>query len=197
MHFPSLAALNDHYRATHNLRFCRGCKKYYRNVDRESQRHKRRCFGPKGYGPDASDSESESESESESDSEEGEGFRQKESFKSYKNEDSKTNEKARPGDKDLPKSIPNLYGLLRVHPFSTQEQIARAARKRRIEVHPDKLKKPGMTDLELGKIDETAMEIGYAADLLLDPEKRAKYDRERRERKRQDLKETWGDTRAT
>lgn len=85
--------------------------------------------------------------------------------------------KPKPKETGLPDDTPDLYGDLRIHPSSTQGEIAQAARKRRIEVHPDKLKKPGMTDKELEKIDQTAMQVGRAADILLDPEKKAKYDK--------------------
>ena len=41
----------------------------------------------------------------------------------------------------------------------------------RIMTHPDKLKKPGMTDAEQAQIDARAARVGQAVDLLKDPRK--------------------------
>lgn len=41
----------------------------------------------------------------------------------------------------------------------------------RIKVHPDKLIKPGMSDSEIAKINDTAARVGQAAEDLLDPVK--------------------------
>ncbi len=79
----------------------------------------------------------------------------------------------------------DLYERLGVHPLSSNTQIAHAAKKKRIEVHPDRLQKPGMTERELQDIDEIAKDVGYAADVLQDADKRRKYDRERREHNQQ------------
>ncbi|KAI4136958.1 MAG: hypothetical protein L6R39_007537 [Caloplaca ligustica] len=183
-------------------RFCRGCHKYYRDVDGESKRHKRRCFA-KGYGSEGSQSEDETK--------EAKGLKEqgKEKPKSNKEGPEQAKEKAKSNKKEQESNghskstgeepsgkVHDLYGLLKLHPSSSQEEIAQAARKRRIEVHPDKLKKPGMTDVELRKVDETAMEVGFAADILLDPKKRAKYDRERRERKQHRAMRRWENSRA-
>ncbi|KAL8907185.1 MAG: hypothetical protein Q9207_001551 [Kuettlingeria erythrocarpa] len=79
----------------------------------------------------------------------------------------------------------DLYERLRVHPLSSKTQIAHAAKKKRIEVHPDRQRKPGMTERELQEIDEIAKDVGYAADVLQDADKRRKYDRQRREHNQQ------------
>ena len=39
----------------------------------------------------------------------------------------------------------------------------------RIKMHPDRLKKPGMTEEELKQIDEEAGRVGQAAELLTNP----------------------------
>ena len=71
-----------------------------------------------------------------------------------------------------------LYKLLGVNASSSHDEIERAAKKKRIETHPDKLKKPGMTKAELNRIDETAKEVGGAAEILLNPAKRSQYNAE-------------------
>ncbi len=52
----------------------------------------------------------------------------------------------------------------------------RAGKVRRIAVHPDKLKKPGMSVAEKEKIDKVATDVAYAADILGDEKTREKYD---------------------
>ncbi|KAL8664625.1 MAG: hypothetical protein Q9202_002895 [Teloschistes flavicans] len=94
----------------------------------------------------------------------------------------------RPEPKTKPSSMPNgkkveafvdFYGLLGVSPSCSQAEIEKAAKRKRIEVHPDRLIKEGMTPQELQAIDERAKMVGGAADTLLDPSKRRRYDAER------------------
>ncbi|MCJ1244312.1 hypothetical protein MMC30_001510, partial [Trapelia coarctata] len=70
-------------------------------------------------------------------------------------------------------------------PKSKNEQqnpcIAKAAKEMRIKVHPDKLIKPGMPETEIGKINDAAARVGQAAEILLDPVKRAAHDEELRD----------------
>ncbi|KAL8823931.1 MAG: hypothetical protein Q9170_008289 [Blastenia crenularia] len=75
--------------------------------------------------------------------------------------DKKEKEQAKPKGYPKPakKSFPDFYGSLNIRPSCTHEEIVQAARKRRVEVHPDKVKKPGMTEGELQRIDQTAMKI--------------------------------------
>lgn len=51
----------------------------------------------------------------------------------------------------------------------TVNRVVDAAKKMRIKTHPDRLKKPDMSE-EKQKIDAEASNIGQAADVLLDPE---------------------------
>jgi len=72
---------------------------------------------------------------------------------------------------------PRLYETLGIDILSPQDVVERAAKQKRIECHPDKLKrKEGLSREESDKIDVTAVEVGYAADVLTDPESRRKYD---------------------
>lgn len=50
-------------------------------------------------------------------------------------------------------------------------RISEAAKLMRIKMHPDKLKKEHMSAEEKAKIDETAGNVGQAAEILSDPEK--------------------------
>ncbi|KAL8691205.1 MAG: hypothetical protein Q9218_003518 [Villophora microphyllina] len=77
-----------------------------------------------------------------------------------------------------PKAIMDFYELLGVSRWSSQADIGKAAKKKRIEVHPDRLKKEDTTPEELYRIDEQAKFVGFAADTLLDPAKRERYDNE-------------------
>lgn len=74
--------------------------------------------------------------------------------------------------------LPDHYAALKLGPLATSEEIKSAAKRRRVEVHPDKLKKPGMSDSERAKIDAAAAEVGQAADVLSNPEHKLEYDRQ-------------------
>ena len=72
---------------------------------------------------------------------------------------------------------PRLYEVIDIYPSSSQEDINKAAKWKRIESHPDKLKrKKGLSPNELAEIDSRAMEVGRAADTLSDPALRSQYD---------------------
>lgn len=69
------------------------------------------------------------------------------------------------------------YITLGVSPSAHQDEIKRAAKKRRVETHPDRLKrKPGLSQRQKASIDEEAAKVGYAADILSDPVSRMRYD---------------------
>ena len=71
----------------------------------------------------------------------------------------------------------DVYAVLDISPQCSQEEAKRAARQSRINTHPDKLKKDGMSWAETCEIDEIAKLVGFAADIVLDPAKRWEYDR--------------------
>ena len=70
-----------------------------------------------------------------------------------------------------------LYAILALSPEATQAEIIRAARRRRIQVHPDKLKTAGMAQEDIDRIEDEAQEVGLAADTLCDEVSRGEYDR--------------------
>lgn len=72
---------------------------------------------------------------------------------------------------------PNHYAALGIPITSSAEEIEKAARQKRIETHPDRLKrKPGLSPQELEAIDTNAKNVGFAADVLGDPALRRQYD---------------------
>ena len=73
--------------------------------------------------------------------------------------------------------LPDHYGTLGIRPLATEEEIKSAAKRRRVEVHPDKVKKPEMSASELAKIDDAAAKVGEAADVLQNPKQKLEYDR--------------------
>lgn len=85
--------------------------------------------------------------------------------------------KTSPPRQPAPKLAGDLYKFLKVSPNASHDDIVYAARKRRIEVHPDRRKLPGMSPLEISRIDNEAQEVGLAADTLCDEVSREKYDR--------------------
>lgn len=76
------------------------------------------------------------------------------------------------------KAPPNHYGTLGIPSSSSVEEIARASRQRRIEVHPDRLKRQeGLSPEELEAIDIEAKNVGFAAEVLSNETQRLRYDR--------------------
>ena len=74
---------------------------------------------------------------------------------------------------------PDIYAILKISPQSSLNDIKRVVKSRRIETHPDKRKRQVLSREEEDKIDEEAKLVGWAADIVLDQEKRQKYDEER------------------
>lgn len=70
----------------------------------------------------------------------------------------------------------DYYVTLGVSPTATLEEVRAAAKKRRIATHPDRCKKPHMTEAEKTAIDEEAKRVGQAAVCLTDKTARLKYD---------------------
>ena len=75
--------------------------------------------------------------------------------------------------------MPDYYAILGISSRASPDEIAKAARKMRIETHPDKLKTPGMSAREEKKIDERAAGVGQAADVLMDSAQKRAYDKSR------------------
>ena len=73
----------------------------------------------------------------------------------------------------------DIYAILKILPQSSPDYVKRVVKIRRIETHPDKRKRQALSQKEEDKIDEEAKLVGWAADILQDPEKRQKYDEER------------------
>ena len=69
------------------------------------------------------------------------------------------------------------YDILGISIHASQREIKKAARRKRIACHPDKYQgKEGFSLEQLCAIDETAKQVGWAADVLCDERKRAVYD---------------------
>lgn len=168
------------------------------DVDEERWKHKGRCFGGAGFkgagfgfgGAQAGGGTKEEKKEGNQWSEartSSKGQQEKERSKTgndKKEEQRKSEDRSNTaGNNKRTERSSDLYERLRVHPLSTAAEIAQAAKKRRIEVHPDRVRKLGMTERELEEIDEIAKDVGYAADVLQDAEKKRRYDRERRGRR--------------
>lgn len=72
----------------------------------------------------------------------------------------------------------DLYALLGVSRWATQDEVLKAAKKKRIETHPDKFSGKGLSPSEVGTLVEQSMLTGQAADILCDPLSRLKHDNE-------------------
>lgn len=77
----------------------------------------------------------------------------------------------------IKEELPNHYATLGISPDASIAEIIKAAKIQRIKVHPDKCKNAAMPEAELKKVDERAAQVGYAAEVLLDPEQKVDYDR--------------------
>lgn len=73
--------------------------------------------------------------------------------------------------------LPDFYTILKISHLATDGQIRSAAKRRRVEVHPDQNKKAGMSQSEMDEIDAVAASVGEACDVLLNPSQKLKYDR--------------------
>ena len=97
----------------------------------------------------------------------------------YKNEP--RHEKARPKVcstiEEEEEDLPNYYAMLGVSFFAAADEIRRAAKLKRVEVHPDKCVKPDMSESEKEKAYEIAAAVGQAADVLTDAELKWRYDK--------------------
>ena len=78
--------------------------------------------------------------------------------------------------------LPDYYALLGISSRASSKEIGQAARKKRMAVHPDKLKRSGMSTNQLRSIDEIAASVGQAADVLMDPKQKKDYDEQRARR---------------
>lgn len=73
--------------------------------------------------------------------------------------------------------LPNYYAMLGISSFASPEDIRRAAKSKRVEVHPDKCVKPDMSETEKAKSYEIAAAVGQAADVLTNAEQKWWYDK--------------------
>ena len=73
-------------------------------------------------------------------------------------------------------NLPDFYAILKISHLATDDQIRSAAKRRRVEVHPDRLKRLGMSESEMDEIDAAAARVGQASDVLLNPDQKLKYD---------------------
>ena len=79
--------------------------------------------------------------------------------------------------KDVPGAIKTICLIIKLTIWlGTDDQIRSAAKRRRVEVHPDKSIRPRMSESEMDEIDAEAARVGQASDVLLDPEQKLKYD---------------------
>ncbi|KAL8831611.1 MAG: hypothetical protein Q9191_000762 [Dirinaria sp. TL-2023a] len=73
---------------------------------------------------------------------------------------------------------PDHYAILGISPTATNAEILKAAKKKRIEAHPDRFVGQNLAPLDEAKMIELSKNVGLAADTLSDSREREKYDRE-------------------
>ena len=93
----------------------------------------------------------------------------------------KARPKISPPIEEEEEELPNYYAMLGISIFASHEEVRRAAKSKRVEVHPDKCVKPDMSEIEKEKAYEVAAAVGQAADVLTD-ELRWLYDARRWDR---------------
>ena len=75
-----------------------------------------------------------------------------------------------------PLDTEDYYATLGISRKSDAEEIRRVARQKRINNHPDRLKKLGMSKV-IASIEEKAKKIGMAADVLTDVKSKREYNK--------------------
>lgn len=96
---------------------------------------------------------------------------------SESSEDEQGQQQKQKEEEKLP--FPDHYATLNVSRNLLQPEMEKAAKRRRIEVHPDKLSKlTGLSPEERVRKEAEAKEVGCAADVLSVAESRQQYDKE-------------------
>ncbi len=81
-----------------------------------------------------------------------------------------------------PSNLPDYYAILRVSPSATPDQIRKAAKIRRIAVHPDTMRRKAaqqgkkLSKADEERIDRVAKEVGEAAEVLENITSKMDYD---------------------
>ena len=101
--------------------------------------------------------------------------RQHEDFSTQANE-----QRAPPPNQEPQETAPlDIYAILKISPESSPDDIKRAVGVRRIETHPDKRRRQE-SSREEEPIDKEAKLVGWAADMMLEPEKKHMHDEQMR-----------------
>ena len=109
----------------------------------------------------------------------GENPRSSGNDRTHENRDHGNHRHQRAPAKKAREELPDHYLTLGISPLASAEEIKTAAKRKRVEVHPDRLKKEGMDESELAKIDAVAAKVGQAAEVLQNAEQKRKYDQQR------------------
>ncbi|KAG8531304.1 uncharacterized protein KY384_002932 [Bacidia gigantensis] len=73
-------------------------------------------------------------------------------------------------------SLIPLYSILKLDPSTPASKIKKAAREARIKMHPDRLdRRQSLTPAAKDLMKEEAKRVGWAADILTDPEEKERY----------------------
>jgi len=83
---------------------------------------------------------------------------------------------------NIKKNPVNYYEKLGIQQGASDVEIRKAAKKMRVQVHPQRLITPETSKEERKKIDQRAIEVGEAAETLLDRFSRQRYDQELQQR---------------
>jgi len=87
-----------------------------------------------------------------------------------------------PAPPPAPDTLPDYYAILRVSPSATPDQIRKAAKIRRIAVHPDTMRRKAvqqgkkLSKADEERIDRVAKEVGEAAEVLENITSKMDYD---------------------
>ena len=73
---------------------------------------------------------------------------------------------------------PDHYAILGISPTATTAEILKAAKKMRIETHPDRLSGRNLSPAQEAERLEKSKNVGLAADILSEPATKRKYDEE-------------------
>lgn len=176
--YRSLKNLRLHWHERHGSLYCKHCCEIF-NSSADKKRHLdfqhlvcRRCNGWFGSSSDAG-----KENYCESCKKVLESRKRHENYKKRSRTRFDRDSNLEDGKTESQNALPDHYAVLRIPYNSSAEEIATASRQRRIEVHPDRLKREtGLSPDEMEAIDMEAKNVGYAAEVLGDETLRRQYD---------------------
>lgn len=175
-HYSDDGSRKSEYELDANIRSSHRNRDYGRSNKRESGR----TSNQNHYNSD-NDRSRKYEPKYEPDYKAGSRHRNEDNSRSNKYKTEPRYEKARPRISSIiegeEEEQPNYYTTLGISSYALSDEIKKAAKLKRVEVHPDRCIKPDMSEMEKAKAYKVAAAVGQAADVLTDRGLKFQYDK--------------------